>query len=231
MRPKVAAKRNGQQTRARDAEKFEIETVEIEELRPHPRNYHEHPDDQIEHLMESIKEQSLYRNIVIAREGTILAGHGVVAAAKKLGRKQVPVIRLDLDPNEPRALKVLAGDNEIGHLAEINDRMLSEILKEIKDTDVVGLLGTGYDEKMLANLIFITRPESEIQNFNAAAAWVGLPGYDEVDEPLKMVVNFQSEKDRKEFARKLGVSITDKTRSIWYPPKEKEDPSALRFEG
>lgn len=211
-----------------------IETVPIAELRPHPRNYRNHPDDQLDHLIESIKEHGLYRNIVIARDGTILAGHGVVKAAGKMGLTAVPVIRLDIAPDDSRALKVLTGDNEIEHLAEQDDRLLSELLKEIKDFDIDGLIGTGYDEMMLANLVYVTRPEHEVGDFNEAAHWVGMPEYEPAPEPLRVVVSFANEVDRAAFMSRIGATVINKntagTWSIWYPEKQKEDLFSLRFE-
>lgn len=135
---------------------FQTENVLLEDLKPHPKNYREHPEDQIEHLIQSIKEHGLYRNVVIAKDGTILAGHGVVKAVTKMGMDSIPVIRMNVAPNSPAALKVLAGDNEIGRLGEVDDRMFTEILKEIRDTDVTGLLGTGFDDMMLADLLKVT---------------------------------------------------------------------------
>lgn len=213
---------------------FATELVAIDSLRAHPRNYRVHPADEIEHLCQSIKEHGIYRNIVIAREGTILAGHGVWEACKVLGLLTVPVIRLDLDPSEPRALKVLAGDNEIGHLSEIDDRRLADMLKEIKDTDITGLLGTGYDEMMLANLVFVTRPAGELTSHNEAAEWVGMPGYEAVEEPLQATISFRSEVDRLEFARLLGIrwlKSVGRTQTAWWPPKEIDDTSSIRFAG
>lgn len=213
---------------------FKVENIAISELRPHPQNYRIHPQDEIEHLMESIKSHGIYRNVVIAREGTILAGHGVVEAVRKIGLESIPVIRLDLDPLEIRALKVLTGDNEIAHLSEINDRALSEILKEINDIDIDGLLGTGYDEKMLANLIFTTRPASEIKDFDEAAEWVGLPEYEEGNERLKIVISFRNEADRTQFIQRFDIEVPysrkGSTWSFWWPFKEQEDRESLRFE-
>lgn len=209
---------------------FVTEIVPLDSLREHPRNYRFHPDDELEHIMESIRVNGFYRNIVVARDGTILAGHGVSRAARKMGFTHVPVKRLDIDPDDSRALKVLAGDNEIGHLSDEDDRALSEILKEIRETDENGLKGTGYDDYMLANLIFVTRPESEIQGFDEAAAWVGMPGYDGVGEPLKIIISFRTEEDRQEFAKTHGYQITGKTKSVWWPPKEKDDMKSVRFE-
>ncbi len=212
------------------------ENIAIEELHPHPRNYREHPDDQLEHIIKSISENGLYRPIVIARENTILAGHGVVMAARKMGLTQVSVIRLDIDSDDVRALKILTGDNEIPHLGVIDDRELTELLKEIKDFDADELLGTGFDEMMLANLVYVTRPASEIQDHNEAAQWVGMPEIGSSPEPLKVVVSFRNNTDRIEFARLLGLKFTEKTKSTWWPSKDQEDTpfqetSAILFEG
>lgn len=211
----------------------EIETVELASLRPHPRNYRTHPDDQIAHLCTSITEYGLYRNIAVARDGTILAGHGVVQACAKLGLQEVDVVRLDLDPEEPRALKLVTADNEVGHLAEINDRLLSELLREVKDSEV-GLLGTGYDEAMLANLVMVTRDANEIQSLNEAAEWVGMPEYKPPEKRIQMILNFETEEDRNKLIEQLHLRARV-TRGggrpvAWWPPKPDEDLRNVAFE-
>jgi len=94
--------------------------VPVASLKPHPVNYRKHPEDQLRHIERSVKEHGFYRNVVVARDGTILAGHGVVLAAKRLKRDKVPVIRLPLAADDLRALKVLTSDNEISRLAEVD---------------------------------------------------------------------------------------------------------------
>lgn len=218
------AKRNGK------APELTPSTATVADLRPHPRNYRQHPDDQLEHLARSIEEHGLYRNVVVAQDGTILAGHGVVLAAQRLGLKTIPVIRLPIEPDSPAALKVLTGDNEIEHLAEQDDRLLSELLREIKQEAEAGLLGTGYDEAMLANLALVTRPAAEIQNFDAAAQWAGMPSYEREPDPLELTVRFRSIDDRAEFARRLDLSIHDGTKATWFPARVPEDVSSVRIE-
>jgi hypothetical protein len=210
---------------------YPVEIVPLDSLKAHPRNYRTHPADQIAHLQKSIKDNGQYRNIVIAQDGTILAGHGVAQAMREMGKTEVAVYRLNIQPTDPRALKVLAGDNEIAHLGEINDRALSELLREVKEVDIDGLIGTGYDEMMLANLVFVSRAEGEIKDHNEAAHWVGLPDYDPGQRPEKMIVSFESEADRQDFARRLGITLTEKMKSMWWPMKDKEDISSLRVEG
>ena len=202
--------------------------IDIDTLIPHPRNYKKHPDDQIKHLCTSITENGIFRPIVIAEDNTILAGHGVVLACKKLDIKQVPTIKLNLKSDSKQALKVLTADNEVSHLAIGDDRALSEILKELLN-DEVGLLGTGYDEMMLSNLLYVTRPASEIKTMDEAQEWAGLPEYEKSTIPLKITVSFENEEDRRAFATKLSIPLTNKTKSTWYPYKAPDDMKNVEF--
>ena len=210
---------------------FVTERVNIAELKPHPQNYQVHPEDQLAHIMRSIEAHGYYRNVVVARDGTILAGHGIVEASTKMGRTRVPVIRLDLDPDEPRALKVLISDNEINNLAEVDDRLLTELLRDIMASDDGGLLGTGFNEEQAAALTMITRHASEIANKDEAAEWLGMPDYEFTSITDKIIVSFDDPHARYDFAAQLGIDVTDKTKSIWWPPKDKEDPGSIMIEG
>jgi len=215
-------------------ETYEVELVSITDLKSHERNYRQHPEDQLEHLVQSLREHGVYRNVVVARDYTILAGHGVVLAAQQIGLDTIPVIRLAVDADDPKALKILIGDNELMRLAEIDDRLLSELLKEIREFDVNELLGTGFDDQMLANLLFVTRPRSEIATFDAAAEWIGLPGYERDSDPYKLVVNFESEEDRVRFIGEIGATVVQRgALQVWsmrWPNEPRDDLSSLRFE-
>ena len=227
---KVPAKKVPKNARS-IAKPFAAEIVDVDSLRPHPRNYRGHPDDQLEHLVRSLKRFGVYRNVVAAKDGTILAGHGVVEAARKLGLKSIPIIRLNVAKDSPEAIKVLVGDNEVEHLAEQNDRLLSELLKEIKDKDIDGLLGTGFDEMMLANFVMVTRPENEIADFDAAAQWVGVPEYESSNQPFHLLVSFRSEKARTELIKRLKLVPDRRGQNwgAWYPPDARMDRKTLNF--
>ncbi len=211
------------------------EIVAIDDLTPHPRNYRTHPDDQIDQLIQSIKEFGLYRSVIIAKDGTILAGHGLVIAVKKMGIKKISVIRLNLKPDNAQALKILIGDNELEHLGVVDDRALSDMLKEIKEvTD--SLLGTGYDEMMLANLVFVTRTRDEVVDFDKASHWAGMPDHDMGKEVYQLIINFASEKARDLFFKKIGIkkeatttSSTGKLCTCWWPIRERVDLSSVKM--
>lgn len=207
--------------------------VPVADLLPHPRNYREHPQAQIDHLVQSMRDHGFYRNVVIARDGkTILAGHGVAKAALQAGLEKILAVRLDLDPNEPRALKLVAADNEIARLAEVDDRALTELLKDIKDGDASGLLGTGFDDAMLANLLMVTRPQSEIRDINEAAEWVGMPEYEDGGIPIKLVVSFKTEEDRDEFVKSSRITADKRAGLTWsarWPFTQRVDAASVRF--
>lgn len=207
---------------------LKVEQYAIDLLRPHPQNYRSHPDDQLEHIKASIRANGFYRNVVAANDGTILAGHGVVEAARQLRIKTVPVIKLDVDRDSPDALKILTGDNEIARLGVIDDRALTEILKAVHESPQ-GLEGTGFDEKMLAALTMVTRPSSEIRDFNAAAEWLGMPDWSPEPKHPFVIVHFDNEADKQQFAKLVGEEFTENTKSIWWPKKPKDDQSSIRF--
>ena len=212
----------------------EPETVQIKELKPHPRNYRTHPDAQVAHIGRSLEQHGQYRNVVIAKDSTILAGHGVVQAAEKIAWTDISAIRLDLDADSPQALKLLASDNELGRFAEIDDRELTEILQEVKELDEFGLDGTGFDDMMLANLLYVTRGHDEIEDVDHAAEWLGMPDYEPKVADRKYMVIFRNTADRENFALKMGLKVGKTERrawSTWWPEKEQDDVKSVIFEG
>jgi hypothetical protein len=209
--------------------------VLISDLKPHPQNYQEHPDDQLGHIRASLAENGCYRNIVISSDGYILAGHGVVDALRSMGKTSVKAVKMPFSHDNPRAIKLLIGDNEISHLSKRDDRLLTNLLK-ILHSGGDSLSGTGYDSQMLAALAYVTRPASELRDFDEASHWVGLPEYQEVGDlpdstPIKLVVSFRCQADKDEFAKRLGITLHPKANYTWYPPRQNEDLSSLKFSG
>jgi len=129
-----------------------LERVALADVHPHPRNYQTHPEAEIAHLMQSLTTHGVYRNVVIARNGTLLAGHGVVEAARRLGYTHLTMCRTDYDSDEPRALQLLVGDNEIVRTALKDAEALTQLLQELRQEDPLALLGTGFDADTLAAL-------------------------------------------------------------------------------
>ena len=76
-------------------EKMKVEYIPVSELKLYEKNAKIHTDEQIEQIKKSIKEFGFNDPIAIWHENEIIEGHGRLIAAKQLGMKEVPVIRLD----------------------------------------------------------------------------------------------------------------------------------------
>lgn len=153
-----------------------FETVPLTSLRPHPRNYRRHTEYQLVELRASIEQHGAYRNVVIAEDGTILAGHGVVEALESMGAAEVNVARMPYAPDDPAAIKLLVGDNELGALAESDQGQLSELLGQLNELGE--LLGTGVNGVALRDL----SPRSD----DLYTDVVNVPQYEPVGEPPPM---------------------------------------------
>lgn len=210
------------------------DVVSIGRLKPHPRNYRIHPDDQLAHLAQSLKAYGFYRPVVVANDDTVLAGHGVLQAAKSIGIDEVPVVRFDFGPDDPRALKLVVADNEIGRLADIDDRTMTELLRDLVAAEQE-LLGTGFNEEQLSLLVMTTRSQSEIKDKDEAAEWLGLPSYASSGEKsYRLVVSFKSEAERKAFVDEHGFVILNAHSGVWatnWPTKVRERLMAVKMEG
>jgi hypothetical protein len=91
-----------------------IEYVATSELTDHEKNSKLHPEKQIEMLMKSIKDYGFNVPLLIyGEDNKIVAGHGRLIAAKRLGIESLPCIRVDhLSEDERRAaLLVLNSTN------------------------------------------------------------------------------------------------------------------------
>ena len=89
-----------------------IERWPLDRLIPHARNARTHSEEQVAQIAGSIAEFGFVNPVLVGDDGVIVAGHGRVLAARKLGLAEVPVIVLShLTPTQRRALMI--ADNQI----------------------------------------------------------------------------------------------------------------------
>ena len=108
----------------------QIEMVNIEQLIPYARNSRTHSDAQVAQIAASIKEFGFTNPVLVDGEGSIIAGHGRVLAARKLGMDTVPVIRLNYLTEAQRRAYVIA-DNKLALNAGWDEEMLALELGEL----------------------------------------------------------------------------------------------------
>lgn len=136
-----------------------IEHWPTTKLLPYVRNARQHSEEQIARIAASIAEFGFVNPILTGVDGVLVAGHGRLAAARKLGLPTVPVVVLDhLTPTQRRAL-VLA-DNRLAELATWDDALLRIELEALQD-DGFDLDLTGFDADALAELLADEEPQIE----------------------------------------------------------------------
>jgi ParB-like chromosome segregation protein Spo0J len=110
---------------------LQVEQRSIASLRPYGRNPRTHSPAQIDKLARAITEFGWTNPVLVDGSGTILAGHGRLLAAKRLGLDEVPVIRLDHLSEAQKRAYILA-DNQLALLAGWDEELLAFELGELQ---------------------------------------------------------------------------------------------------
>ncbi len=122
-----------------------IEWLSLETLIPYAKNARTHSDEQVAQIAGSIKEFGFNNPVLVDKDNSIIAGHGRLMAARKLGMDKVPVVQLGHMTEAQRKAYVLA-DNRIALNSGWDTSMLSLELQDLKDDIDLSLLGFDPDE-------------------------------------------------------------------------------------
>jgi DNA modification methylase len=119
-----------------------IERRSIGDLLPHPRNSRRHPEHQLAILRESLRVHGQQKPVVITPDGTILAGHGLVEAARAEGWTEIACHVYD----GPYPEAFLAIDNRASDLAEDDEAALAQLLRDLDAQEQLHATGWGEDD-------------------------------------------------------------------------------------
>ena len=119
----------------------------VGDLTPYARNARTHSDEQVAQIAASIKEFGWTNPILVDGEKGLIAGHGRLAAARKLGMEEVPVIELThLSETQKKAL--ILADNKLALNAGWDAELLNLELEELELEGVdLNLVGFGEEER------------------------------------------------------------------------------------
>ena len=120
--------------------------VPVDSLIPYARNARTHSEEQIAQIAASIREFGWTNPILTDGDKGVIAGHGRLAAARKLELTEVPVIELGhLSPEQKKAY--ILADNRIALNSGWDEELLKLELQELQGVDFdLDLLGFGDDE-------------------------------------------------------------------------------------
>ncbi len=148
-----------------------IEQVPIDDLRPAPFNPRRISDEELDALTRSIKTFGLVAPVIACREDSIvIGGHQRLVVARRLGMKTIPVIYVDLSPEQAKLLNLAL--NRIS--GEWDQELLARLLAELQVAPDVDISLSGFGEDEVAKLLRTLdarerrdRPEA----FDLDAAW------------------------------------------------------------
>lgn len=125
---------------------MKITQKKVDSLIPYVKNSRTHSDAQVAQIAASIKEFGWTNPILVDGDNGIIAGHGRLLAARKLGYKEVPTIELaDLTETQKRAY--IIADNRLALNAGWDNEMLTIELNDLlADGFALELLGFDADE-------------------------------------------------------------------------------------
>jgi ParB family chromosome partitioning protein len=129
------------------------------DLTGYKRNARVHSDEQIDQIVNSMQEFGFTNPVLVDENDEIIAGHGRIAAATKLGLNSVPTITLEgLSESQKKALRI--ADNQLALNSKWDMDLLAAELPELQDADF-DLALLGFDDKFLDDLLQVDEPPVE----------------------------------------------------------------------
>lgn len=123
-----------------------IKTVSVADLIPYARNSRTHSEEQVTQIAASIKEFGFLNPVIVDGEKGIIAGHGRVMAAKKLGMTELPAVEASHLTDAQRRAYIIA-DNKLALNAGWDDEMLRVEFAELEELGFdLDLTGFSLDE-------------------------------------------------------------------------------------
>jgi DNA modification methylase len=129
---------------------MQIKEVAVDKLIPYAKNSRTHSPEQVGQIAASIKEFG-FRNPILVDGVGIIAGHGRLMAAQKLGLDKVPTIDCS-DMTESQKKAYIIADNKLALNAGWDTAMLSIEMKDLED-EGFDLALLGFDDKELNALL------------------------------------------------------------------------------
>lgn len=132
--------------------------VPCDKVKLNPKNARTHSSEQIDKLARNISEFGFLNPIVIDRELNVIAGHGRVRAARKLGLASTPALSVDHLTEEQKRIHAIA-DNRLAELAGWDDSLLAMELADLSGVDFgIDVTLSGFNLSEITGLIDAADP-------------------------------------------------------------------------
>jgi hypothetical protein len=201
-----------------------VSMQKTESLSPYDRNSRVHSERQIDQIVNSIREFGFTIPVLVDEKSMLIAGHGRVMAAQKMGLEEIPVMVATKWTDQQKRAYVIA-DNKLTENSTWDEELLKSEIKQL-EFEEYNLDFLGFDVDELTNLFL----DKEFGKTDALEEWTDMPEYEGLDPCYKkVVVNFDDEESFNKFFEVVGQDHTEKTKSIWFPEKEKRNLKDLEW--
>jgi len=150
---------------------LKIEHLPIDALRPDPANPRRIGERELESLTRSLQQFGVVQPVLARKsDNVVIGGHQRLVAARRLGWKTVPVIFLDLPPEQARLLNLAL--NKIS--GQWDQELLARMLSDLKPVEDIDLSLSGFTEEELGNLLKSLDARdrrSRVETFDLEVAW------------------------------------------------------------
>ena len=198
------------------------EEIKLTDLKPDEHNANRGTERGQYMVEQSVRKLGAGRSLLVDRNGKLIAGNKTQEAAinagiedavliRTKGDKFVVVMREDLDLDDPtgQARELAYVDNRTGQVGlDFDPDVIAADLAAGLD------LGDWWQDWEIEQIEYA--PESPV---DYTEEWQEDYNHDNLDAARMIKVHFVSNADAKKFADLLGVSITEDTKSFWYPAR------------
>jgi len=150
-------------------------------------------------------------------EKAAAAGFKEIVNVHVTGDQLVNVVRDDIAPHTAEAIALGLEDNEIGKQSYSPD---IDLVASLAAGDSAILSALKNEDKMFGGMLENMQP----YNLDRLAEWQDMPEFNQQDlSPTKQIlISFATMGDYQQFQELIGQTLSEKTRSIWYPKREGE---------
>lgn len=195
----------------------------LEDLQPDRSNVNRGTERGNAQLDWSLTNLGAWRSIAASADGVVAAGNQTLQQAADRGLKIRPVhtsgdelvvvIRDDIDSSDPRFRQYAIADNRISETNYSAD--IEALLSHAQGGIDISALYRDDEIKALLDVAGGITSHDDV--------WQGMPEYEQQDVlGIRLIVHFETKEDVDAFARLINQTITDKTKAIWFPYKERE---------
>jgi hypothetical protein len=206
------------------APQWPADTVErraVGTLIPYARNARKHSEAQVTEIAGSITQWGWTIPVLIDEGGRIIAGHGRVLAAHKLGIAEVPVMVARGWSDAQKAAYTLA-DNQLALHGTWDTDLLKVELRDLQSQAVdLGVMGFAP-----AELDQLFAPSTD-----PSAEWEGMPEFEQgsIQSYRSIVVHFADQAAVDQFAKLVAQPVPTKARYMWFPQVARLDMTDRRY--